>query len=94
MPSSLYLYFFRAHKTSSAFPGSVVLTQNLYGHTSLSASSACTRAYVHAYFQNGTLPGDGTVCEVESEMFPTSSTATGSQRRSFWDYSLFTNPLI
>ncbi|KAK0202228.1 hypothetical protein DFS33DRAFT_1353358 [Desarmillaria ectypa] len=73
-----------AKKTSSAFPGSVVLTQQASGHTSLAASSICTQAYVQAYFQNGTLPGDGTVCEVESEMFPASSNATASQRRSLW----------
>ncbi|PBK86199.1 hypothetical protein ARMGADRAFT_1017465 [Armillaria gallica] len=73
-----------AKKLSTAFPGSVVLTQNSSGHTSMSASSECTHAYIQAYFQNGTLPKDGTVCEVESEMFPTSSDATGGQRRSFW----------
>ncbi|SJL15396.1 uncharacterized protein ARMOST_18893 [Armillaria ostoyae] len=73
-----------AKKLSTAFPGSVVLTQNSSGHTSISASSECTHAYVQAYFQNGTLPKDGTVCEVESEMFPTSSDAISGQRRSFW----------
>ncbi|PBK84151.1 alpha/beta-hydrolase [Armillaria gallica] len=73
-----------AKKLSTAFPGSVVLTQNSSGHTSISASSECTHAYVQAYFQNGTLPKDRTVCEVESEMFPTSSEAIDGQRRSFW----------
>ncbi|KAK0221351.1 TAP-like protein-domain-containing protein [Armillaria fumosa] len=73
-----------AKKTSNAFPGSVVLTQNSSGHTSLFASSECTHAYVQAYFQNGTLPKDGMVCEVESVMFPTASNAAGSKRRSFW----------
>ncbi|PBK63026.1 alpha/beta-hydrolase [Armillaria solidipes] len=91
-----------AKKTSSAFPGSVVLTQRASGasnhltadfrtltflflqHTSLAASSTCTQAYVQAYFQNGTLPGDGTVCEVESEMFPTSPNAAGLRRRTFF----------
>ncbi|KAK0221350.1 TAP-like protein-domain-containing protein [Armillaria fumosa] len=68
-----------AIKLSTAFPGSVVLTQNSSGHTSISASSECTDAYVQAYFQNGTLPKDGTVCEVESEMFPASSDAIGGQ---------------
>ncbi|KAK0457508.1 TAP-like protein-domain-containing protein [Desarmillaria tabescens] len=62
-----------AKKTSSAFPGSVVLTQNSSGHTSLVASSSCTHAYARAYFQNGTLPNDGVVCEVETELFSTSS---------------------
>ncbi|KAK0187550.1 Alpha/Beta hydrolase protein, partial [Armillaria mellea] len=74
----------KAKKTSTAFPGSVVLTQNSSGHTSISASSECTHSYVQAYFQNGTLPNDRTVCGVESVMFPTASNATGSQRRSFW----------
>ncbi|KAK0445905.1 TAP-like protein-domain-containing protein [Armillaria borealis] len=73
-----------AKKLSTAFLGSVVLTQNSSGHTSISASSECTHAYVQAYFQNGTLPKEGTVCEVESEMFPTSSDAISGQRRSFW----------
>ncbi|SJL15398.1 uncharacterized protein ARMOST_18895 [Armillaria ostoyae] len=68
-----------AKKTSSAFPGSVVLTQNSSGHTSAFSSSECTHAYVQAYSQNGTLPKVGTVCEVESEIFPTSSNATSSQ---------------
>ncbi|KAK0445894.1 TAP-like protein-domain-containing protein [Armillaria borealis] len=70
-----------AHKTSSAFPGSVVLAQKSSGHTSSVASSACTSAHVQAYFQNGTLPDDGVVCEVETELFPTS--LDGTQRRSF-----------
>ncbi|PBK65608.1 alpha/beta-hydrolase [Armillaria solidipes] len=73
-----------AKKLSSAFPSSVVLTQNASGHTSAFSLSECTYAYVQAYFQNGTLPSDGTVCKVESEMFPTSSNATRSQRRSLW----------
>ncbi|KAK0487941.1 Alpha/Beta hydrolase protein [Armillaria novae-zelandiae] len=70
-----------AHKTSSMFPGSVVLAQNSSGHTSLVASSACTYAYVQAYFQNGTLPDHGVVCNVETELFPGSSDKIG--RRSF-----------
>ncbi|KAK0436280.1 hypothetical protein EV421DRAFT_1739735 [Armillaria borealis] len=65
-------------KTSRAFPGSVVLTQNSSGHTSLAVSSTSTHAYVRSYFQNGILPGNGSVCEVESEMFPASSNGTGA----------------
>ncbi|KAK0231501.1 TAP-like protein-domain-containing protein [Armillaria fumosa] len=65
-----------AKNASSAFPGSVVLTRNATGHTSLSSESVCTQDYVRAYFHNGTLPDDGTVCEIESELFPTSSNAT------------------
>ncbi|KAK0215411.1 TAP-like protein-domain-containing protein [Armillaria fumosa] len=72
-----------AKKTSSAFPGSVVLTQNSSGHTSLVASSVCTSAYVQAYFQNGTLPDDGVICEVETELF--SMSPYTPLRRSFRD---------
>ncbi|KAK0187556.1 Alpha/Beta hydrolase protein [Armillaria mellea] len=71
-----------AHKTSSAFPGSVVLARNSSGHSSLVASSDCMNAYVQAYFQNGTLPDNGVICEVEPELFPTSSDET-TRRRSF-----------
>ncbi|KAI8959394.1 alpha/beta-hydrolase [Daldinia sp. FL1419] len=52
-----------ARNNSQGFPGSVVLVQNSYGHTSLSAASTCTASYIHAYFQNGTLPKPGTTCD-------------------------------
>ncbi|OTB09810.1 hypothetical protein K445DRAFT_71553 [Daldinia sp. EC12] len=52
-----------ARNNSQGFPGSVVLVQNSYGHTSLSAASTCTASYIRAYFQNGTLPKVGTTCE-------------------------------
>ncbi|KAI2615316.1 alpha/beta-hydrolase [Hypoxylon sp. NC1633] len=52
-----------ARNNSQGFPGSVVLVQNSYGHTSLSAASTCTAGYIRAYFQNGTLPKPGTTCE-------------------------------
>ncbi|KAF3055117.1 hypothetical protein GL218_07725 [Daldinia childiae] len=52
-----------ARNNSQGFPGSVVLVQNSYGHTSLSAASTCTANYIHAYFQNGTLPKPETTCE-------------------------------
>lgn len=52
-----------ARNNSQGFPGSVVLVQNSYGHTSLSAASTCTAGYIRAYFQNGTLPKPGTMCE-------------------------------
>ncbi|RYP41271.1 hypothetical protein DL767_001125 [Monosporascus sp. MG133] len=52
-----------ARNNSQGFPGSVVLVQNSYGHTTLSAPSACTAGYINAYFQNGTLPAPGTICE-------------------------------
>ncbi|KAI1391767.1 alpha/beta-hydrolase [Hypoxylon trugodes] len=58
-----------ARNNSQGFPGSVVLVQNSYGHTSLSASSTCTAGYIRAYFQNGTLPEPSTVCEPDYHPF-------------------------
>ncbi|TDZ20950.1 putative hydrolase [Colletotrichum orbiculare MAFF 240422] len=58
-----------ARNNSAGFPGSRVLVQNSYGHTSLAAPSACTKHYIHAYFQNGSLPDAGTECEGDSYPF-------------------------
>ncbi|OBR14913.1 Alpha beta hydrolase fold family [Colletotrichum higginsianum IMI 349063] len=58
-----------ARNNSAGFPGSAVLVQNSYGHTSLAAPSKCTRQYINAYFQNGTLPPAGTECEGDSQPF-------------------------
>ncbi|EEY17188.1 conserved hypothetical protein [Verticillium alfalfae VaMs.102] len=52
-----------ARNNSAGFPGSVVLVQNSYGHTSLAAPSNCTRSYINTYFQEGTLPSPGTECD-------------------------------
>jgi len=50
---------------SKKFPGSVVLTQNSDGHCSGSSPSICTARYVRDYFQTGSVPAPGVVCEVE-----------------------------
>ncbi|RNJ55340.1 hypothetical protein D7B24_008771 [Verticillium nonalfalfae] len=52
-----------ARNNSAGFPGSVVLVQNSYGHTSLAAPSNCTQSYINTYFQEGTLPSPGTECD-------------------------------
>ncbi|KAK8229498.1 TAP-like protein-domain-containing protein [Phyllosticta capitalensis] len=54
---------FNAHKMSSLFPRSVVLTQNSPGHASLAAYSPCTVAALRGYLHNATLPAPGTLCE-------------------------------
>lgn len=46
-----------------------LLVQNSYGHCSLAAPSLCTAKYVRAYFEDGTLPEEGTVCEVDELPF-------------------------
>lgn len=33
------------------------------------ASSLCTAKAIRAYFRNGTMPEEGTICEIESQMF-------------------------
>ncbi|EKM51092.1 uncharacterized protein PHACADRAFT_212992 [Phanerochaete carnosa HHB-10118-sp] len=58
-----------AHNMSAGFVGSVVLQQNSTGHTSQSGLSTCTGLAVNAYFNNGTLPHSGTVCQIEAEIF-------------------------
>ncbi|KAK4176535.1 Alpha/Beta hydrolase protein [Triangularia setosa] len=47
-----------ARNNSRAFPGSAVLVQEGYGHTSLAAPSRCTAGWVRRYFQEGELPED------------------------------------
>ncbi|KAF8351757.1 Alpha/Beta hydrolase protein, partial [Amanita rubescens] len=59
-----------AKRMSQGYPGSVVLTQNSAGHTSISAPSPCTMNYVRAYFENGTLPEGGTICPVLGPPIP------------------------
>ncbi len=58
-----------AQNNSAGFPGSVVLVQNSYGHTSLAAPSTCTARYVRDYFQRGKLPAHDTICEADTVPF-------------------------
>ncbi|KAK7047826.1 hypothetical protein VNI00_006154 [Paramarasmius palmivorus] len=69
-----------AHVVSQGFPGSVVLTQDSAGHSSLAAPSVCTTNAVRTYFINGTLPEPGTVCPVIGTPF-TNWTSTDSEKR-------------
>ncbi|KAI0975660.1 hypothetical protein F4678DRAFT_276781 [Xylaria arbuscula] len=62
-----------ATNNSQGFPGSVVLVQNSYGHTSLSATSTCTANYIRDYFQHGQLPKPGTTCEPDYHPFEDTS---------------------
>ncbi|KAK0656956.1 TAP-like protein-domain-containing protein [Cercophora newfieldiana] len=58
-----------ARNNSAGFPGSVVLVQNSYGHTSLAAASSCTARAVRSYFREGRMPAEGTVCEADEMPF-------------------------
>ncbi|KAK0498078.1 hypothetical protein EDD18DRAFT_1378277 [Armillaria luteobubalina] len=59
-----------AKNASSAFIDSVFLTRNDTGYKSLPSESVCTQDYVRAYFYNGTLPDDGTLCNPLSSEQP------------------------
>ncbi|KAF5361651.1 hypothetical protein D9758_007311 [Tetrapyrgos nigripes] len=67
-----------AKKANLAFPGSVLLTQDSPGHTSINTVSACTQQHLAAYFANGTLPEEGTVCELDAPLFPNISSPAGT----------------
>ncbi|KAK1852237.1 alpha beta hydrolase fold family [Colletotrichum chrysophilum] len=69
-----------ARNNSAGFPGSTVLVQNSYGHTTLAAPSKCTKGYIKAYFQNGTLPDAGAECEGDSYPF---AEPVGTEMRMF-----------
>ncbi|KAM0241227.1 hypothetical protein ACHAPO_002032 [Fusarium lateritium] len=58
-----------AFNNSAKFPSSIVLTQNAYGHCSLAAPSTCSVRYIREYFQKGTLPANGTVCDSDFDLF-------------------------
>ncbi|KAJ3498915.1 hypothetical protein NLJ89_g10160 [Agrocybe chaxingu] len=64
-----------AKKASLAFPGSVVLTYDIPGHTSFAWPSLCIISHVQLYFRNGTLPAEGSVCnDAVIPFFPSTST--------------------
>ncbi|KOS22357.1 Tripeptidyl aminopeptidase [Escovopsis weberi] len=58
-----------ANNMTLGFDGSVVLQQNGIGHTSIAHPSTCTIKSTIAYFLNGTLPANGTVCEPDYSFF-------------------------
>ena len=51
------------------FGGAALLTQESYGHCSVSSPSLCTAKHIREYFVNGTLPEDGATCEVDELPF-------------------------
>ncbi|KAK4892594.1 hypothetical protein LTR27_008870 [Elasticomyces elasticus] len=52
-----------ARNLSEGFRGSVLLESHGVGHTTVASPSLCVAKHVRAYFVNGTLPVEGTVCE-------------------------------
>lgn len=59
-----------AYNVSSGFEGSAVLElTEAYGHASLSVPSSCALKHISQYWLDGTLPENGTKCEVEGKPF-------------------------
>lgn len=52
-----------AQAVQKRYPGSVLLVQNSYGHTTFSTPSNCTLQAVRAYFADGVLPEASSVCQ-------------------------------
>ncbi|KAF9265041.1 hypothetical protein L218DRAFT_957710 [Marasmius fiardii PR-910] len=65
-----------ARNVTAKFPGSVLLTQDGPGHSSLAAPSTCTAVHIRNYFVNGTLPPEGTVCPLDGPIFKKEPAAT------------------
>jgi hypothetical protein len=58
-----------AYETSANFPGSRLVVQNGHGHGSMSHTSRCTLQVVANYFNDGTLPDAGTVCQTDKTAY-------------------------
>ncbi|OJD30052.1 nedd8-like protein [Diplodia corticola] len=58
-----------ARNASASLKGSVLLEHHGFGHCSLQQVSRCTARLTTAYYENGTLPEPGTVCEVDLPPF-------------------------
>ncbi|KAF9263844.1 hypothetical protein L218DRAFT_999311 [Marasmius fiardii PR-910] len=68
-----------ARNVTAKFPGSVLLTRDSPGHTSIYTPSICTSNHVRAYFVDGILPPEGTVCPIDGFIFKGAASA-GSKR--------------
>ena len=58
-----------ARAVRARYPGAGMVVQNSHGHCSLSAPSVCTARHVGAYFEEGVLPKERTVCEADELPF-------------------------
>lgn len=58
-----------AQNMSTGFEGSALVQHDGYGHCSISQPSLCTAKAVRAYFQDGTLPDPGTICQPSVPIF-------------------------
>lgn len=52
------------------FVGSQIVESKAYGHCSDAMPSLCVARHVKAYFDEGTVPENHTICEIDGEYFP------------------------
>jgi len=65
--------FVSAQNVSASFPGSGLIKLNGHGHGIPQQPSLCVSHAIQAYFNNGTVPADFTVCEPEAHPWDTQS---------------------
>lgn len=77
-----------ARVVQTRYGGAGLLVQDSYGHCSLSSPSLCTAKHVRRYFEDGVLPEEGTVCDVDELPFIGKRDSTGMQAMSAEDAQL------
>ena len=77
-----------ARMVQKRYTGAGLLVQDSYGHCSLSSPSLCTAKHVRRYFEEGTLPDDGTVCDVDELPFVGKRDPSGLQSLDAEDFRL------
>ncbi len=77
-----------ARNVQKRYAGAGLLVQDSYGHCSLSSPSMCTAKHVRRYFEEGTLPADGTLCGVEELPLVGKRDSSGLQALSAEDAQL------
>lgn len=71
-----------AKKAHNSFEGAGFLEQKSYGHCSISMPSLCTAKHVRAYFSEGTLPDEGSTCDIDGTYFPAPGKRSTDERKA------------
>lgn len=59
-----------AQAANKKYRKSVLLQQRGSGHCSVSMPSKCMKQHVQAFFDHGTMPAEGTICDIDIPYFP------------------------
>jgi pimeloyl-ACP methyl ester carboxylesterase len=68
-----------AVRASKRYEGSVVLVHTGFGHTVLANPSSCVHNYTKAYFKEGVLPVNGTVCKADLDPWALAKARNGKR---------------